>query len=122
MRHNWRHGLGNEINHLAAASPAFWSNAYSIPLPQGTTTDPEVLARFIFSQSSRWVSGLMAVHAAQSLPYWLAQGIHNMTRRVKGANNSVNSGQWVAPLIACSRQKARPCAVHTLATRQVMRA
>lgn len=37
------------------------ADAYSIQLPEGATTNPELLARFIFSQQSRWVAGLMAV-------------------------------------------------------------
>ncbi len=40
------------------------ADAYSIPLPHGTSTDPEVLARFIFSQPLRWVSVLMAIRDA----------------------------------------------------------
>ena len=40
------------------------ADAYSIPLPDGTTTDPEMLARFIFSDPSRWVTALMAIRDA----------------------------------------------------------
>jgi hypothetical protein len=40
------------------------SDAYSIELPAGTTTDPELLARFIFSQQAPWVRNLMAVRDA----------------------------------------------------------
>ena len=37
------------------------ADAYSIELPAGASTNPEQLARFIFSQHAPWVSGLMAV-------------------------------------------------------------
>lgn len=40
------------------------ADAYSIELPSGTSTDPELLARFIFSQRSSWMTGLMAVRDA----------------------------------------------------------
>ena len=35
------------------------ADAYSIPLPDGTDTDPQRLANFIFSQRSAWTTGLM---------------------------------------------------------------
>jgi hypothetical protein len=35
------------------------ADAYAIDLPPGTTTNPEVLARFIFSQQAPWVAALM---------------------------------------------------------------
>ena len=37
------------------------SDAYSIVLPPGTTTDPEQLARHVFAQQAFWVNGLMTV-------------------------------------------------------------
>ena len=40
------------------------ADAYAIQLPKGTTTNPELLARFIFSQQSPWISGLMKVRDA----------------------------------------------------------
>jgi hypothetical protein len=41
------------------------ADAYSIELPSGASADPEVLARFIFSQSaSSWMSALMTVRDA----------------------------------------------------------
>lgn len=40
------------------------ADAYSAELPTGTSMDPEVLARFIFSQRSSWMTGLMAVRDA----------------------------------------------------------
>lgn len=40
------------------------ADAYSIELPPGASTNPELLARFIFSQQALWVSSLMAVRDA----------------------------------------------------------
>jgi hypothetical protein len=37
------------------------ADAYSIELPSGTSKDPEVLARFIFSQLPPWMFGLMKI-------------------------------------------------------------
>ena len=37
------------------------ADAYSIELPPGASTNPELLARFIFSHQAPWVSSLMAV-------------------------------------------------------------
>ena len=40
------------------------ADAYAIQLPNGTTTNLELLAKFIFSQQSPWISGLMRVRDA----------------------------------------------------------
>ena len=40
------------------------ADAYSIPLPDGTAANPELLARFIFSQQAPWITGLMTVRDA----------------------------------------------------------
>jgi hypothetical protein len=40
------------------------ADAYSIELPGGASTDPELLARFIFAQQPSWVGSLMAVRDA----------------------------------------------------------
>lgn len=40
------------------------ADAYSIELPPGTSTNPELLARFIFSHQAPWVGTLMAVRDA----------------------------------------------------------
>jgi hypothetical protein len=40
------------------------ADAYAIELPPGASTDPEVLARFIFAHQSRWISSLLAVRDA----------------------------------------------------------
>lgn len=45
-----------ESTHLA--------DAYSIELPAGASTNPELLARFIFAQQAPWVGHLMAVRDA----------------------------------------------------------
>ena len=45
------------------ASPNL-ADAYTIELPCGASVDPELLARFIFSQQAPWVSSLMAVRDA----------------------------------------------------------
>jgi hypothetical protein len=40
------------------------ADAYSIELPSGASTNPEVLARFIFSQQAPWIGYLMAIRDA----------------------------------------------------------
>ncbi len=40
------------------------ADAYSISLPEGTSANPELLARFIFSQRAPWITGLMKVRDA----------------------------------------------------------
>lgn len=40
------------------------ADAYSIELPPGASTNPELLARFMFSQQAPWISSLMAVRDA----------------------------------------------------------
>ena len=40
-------------------SSADFADAYAVPLPDGATTDPEQLARFILSNQAPWVSVLM---------------------------------------------------------------
>ena len=37
------------------------ADAFAIRLPEGASTDPETLARFIFAQQPAWVGGLMSV-------------------------------------------------------------
>lgn len=37
------------------------ADAYSIELPTGASTNPELLARFIFAQQAPWISSLIAV-------------------------------------------------------------
>ena len=40
------------------------ADAYSIELPSGASTDPELLARFIFSHQAPWISSLISVRDA----------------------------------------------------------
>ena len=40
------------------------ADAYSIELPTGTSTNPELLARFIFAHQAPWISTLIAVRDA----------------------------------------------------------
>lgn len=40
------------------------ADAYSIELPPGASTNPELLARFIFAHQAPWVGGLLAVRDA----------------------------------------------------------
>jgi hypothetical protein len=40
------------------------ADSYSIRLPRGTSTDPELLARFLFSQQPAWIGGLMKMRDA----------------------------------------------------------
>ncbi|MBA5687779.1 DUF2867 domain-containing protein [Duganella sp. LX47W] len=49
------------FRHYAATNLA---DAYSIELPAGASTDPEVLARFIFSQQAPWIGYLMGIRDA----------------------------------------------------------
>src|SRR3954464_359292 len=47
-----------------AYSSANLADAYSIELPSGASTNPEVLARFIFAHQAPWISSLIAVRDA----------------------------------------------------------
>jgi len=40
------------------------ADAYTIRLPDNAITDPELLARFVFSQQASWVAGLMRMRDA----------------------------------------------------------
>jgi len=52
------------------------ADAYSIELPAEASTNPEVLARFIFSQRSSWMTGLMAVRDAVVAGFGLKTARH----------------------------------------------
>lgn len=70
------YALGREHQHVTAVSlpsesaiaKAYAStnlaDAYSIELPGDASNDPELLARFIFSQQAPWVLGLMKIRDA----------------------------------------------------------
>lgn len=40
------------------------ADSYSIQLPRGTSTDPELLARFLFSHQPAWIGGLLKMRDA----------------------------------------------------------
>jgi hypothetical protein len=52
------------------------ADAYSIELPTGASTNPELLARFIFSQQAPWVSSLMVVRDALVARFGLKTAKH----------------------------------------------
>lgn len=45
-------------------SSASFADAYSVELPAGASTNPELLARFIFRQLSPWMTVLMKIRDA----------------------------------------------------------
>lgn len=59
------------------------ADAYAIDLPAGTTHDPEVLARFIFSHQPRWVAALMNVRDACVALFGLKTGRSLRTSEVR---------------------------------------
>ena len=50
------------------------ADAYSIDLPRGTSQDPELLARFIFSRQPRWVAALMGMRDTMVTAFGLKTG------------------------------------------------
>ena len=52
------------------------ADAYSIQLPAGTSANPELLARFIFSQQAPWISGLLKVRDALVVGFGLKTAKH----------------------------------------------
>ena len=52
------------------------ADAYSIELPPGASTNPEVLARFIFAHQASWISRLMAVRDALVASFGLKTARH----------------------------------------------
>lgn len=56
--------LPSESGIARAYESTHLTDAYSIELPAGVSTDPELLARFIFSQQAPWVGNLLAVRDA----------------------------------------------------------
>ncbi|CAN5485478.1 DUF2867 domain-containing protein [soil metagenome] len=40
------------------------ADAFCVPLPPGTSTDPEALARYLFAHPAPWLDGLMAIRDA----------------------------------------------------------
>ncbi len=52
------------------------ADAFSIRLPVGASTDPELLARFIFSQQAPWVGALMKIRDALVAGFGLKTSKH----------------------------------------------
>ena len=50
------------------------ADAYTIDLPPGTSNDPELLARFIFSRRPRWVAALMGLRDTVAAAFGLKTG------------------------------------------------
>jgi Protein of unknown function (DUF2867) len=62
------------------------SDAYSIVLPPGTTTDPELLARHVFAHQAFWVNGLLAVRDLAVSGFGLKTSKHLKTLAVDATN------------------------------------
>ncbi len=54
------------------------ADAYSTALPAGATTNPEVLARFIFGRMAPWASGLMKIRDVIVAAFGLKTAAHLM--------------------------------------------
>ena len=52
------------------------ADAYSIELPAGTSTNPELLARFIFAHQAPWIGSLMTVRDALVAGFGLKTAKH----------------------------------------------
>jgi len=52
------------------------ADAYSIELPAGASTNPELLARFIFTHQAPWISSLMTVRDALVASFGLKTAKH----------------------------------------------
>jgi hypothetical protein len=66
------------------------ADSYSVRLPSGTSTDPERLARFLFSQQPAWIGGLVKMRDAlvagfglKTARYLEALGEHDRTDRLE---------------------------------------
>jgi hypothetical protein len=56
--------------------PANLADAFAIQLPMDASSDPEVLARFLFSNQPSWISALMIVRDAIVAPFGLKTASH----------------------------------------------
>lgn len=65
------------------------ADAFSIQLPAGTSANPELLARFIFSQQAPWVSGLMQVRDALVAGFGLKTAKHLTSLGAKATSSRV---------------------------------
>ena len=66
------------------------ADAYSIELPSGTSQDPEVLARFIFSELPPWMTGLMNIRDAVVAGFGLKTAKH--LKHIDAKNNENRVG------------------------------
>jgi hypothetical protein len=69
-------GLPPESRVIRAYESVNFADAYSIELPVGTSTSPELLARFIFSQQLPWIGALMKVRDALVAGFGLKTAKH----------------------------------------------
>lgn len=65
------------------------ADAYSIELPSGTSADPEVLARFIFSVLPPWMNGLMKIRDTVVAGFGLKTSKHLKAVDEKNKENRV---------------------------------
>lgn len=72
--------LQSGVTHLYKAMNL--ADAFTIRLPSGASSDPEVLARFIFTHQPAWVGKLMALRDAIVAPFGLKTGTHLATLAV----------------------------------------
>ena len=61
------------------------ADAYSIDLPNGASTNPELLARFIFAHQAPWIGRLMAVRDALVAGFGLKTAKHLATLDAESA-------------------------------------
>ena len=77
----------SDIDHLYATTD--FSDAYAIELPPGATSDPESLARFIFSRRSVWGDALMKLRDA------LVAGLGLKTTRALASLNAEDRAERI---------------------------
>jgi hypothetical protein len=66
------------------------ADAYSIELPTGVSTNPEVLARFIFAHQAPWISSLIAVRDALVASFGLKTAKHLASLEAEGVAGRLN--------------------------------
>ncbi|MDL2357556.1 MAG: DUF2867 domain-containing protein [Pseudomonadota bacterium] len=65
------------------------ADAYSIELPAGASTNPELLARFIFAHQAAWVGALLAVRDAVVARFGLKTAKHLASLNIDGKSKRV---------------------------------
>jgi GNAT superfamily N-acetyltransferase len=65
------------------------ADAFSIRLPPGVSGDPEVLARFVFSQQAPWIGGLMKVRDALVSGFGLKTAKHFVSLAGKASQSRI---------------------------------